>query len=131
MGLRSPRNFSLINRLIDKYSKRFFVKIEQLAIEKDHVHMLVRAKRRASYQSFFKVVAGQFAQIVTGTHTTPHEGERIWKYRPFSRVVKGYKNYLKAESYVKLNELEATGQRPYSKTRLRGLTEQEIEELWV
>ncbi len=128
-GLRQPRNFSLLNILLKKYSRKFAVRIEQFSIQADHVHLLVRGKR-AQLQSFFRVLAGQFAQVLTDTFTRKHEGVKVWKYRPFSRVVKGYKSYRVVRDYIQLNEREALG-RPYSKTRLRGLSLEQLQELWV
>lgn len=131
-GLRSPRHFALLKRLIEKYSKRFFIKIEQCSIQNDHIHLLIRARKRSCFQSFFKVLAGQFSQSVTGTQNKAYENKiRLWKYRPFSRVVKGYKAYVRVQNYVQLNELEVIRKRVYRKTRLAGLTEQEIAELWI
>ncbi|MEK6774032.1 MAG: transposase [Bdellovibrionota bacterium] len=61
-GLRSYRRYFLIQKIVDRYAQKFFVKIEQVSIQSDHVHFLVRATRRTDYQSFFRVVAGQIAQ---------------------------------------------------------------------
>ena len=130
-GLRHPRTQAIVRQVIQQYSKRFFVKIEQVSIQKDHIHLLVRAYRRSSYLSFFKVVAGQIAQRVTGTFDESYEGPRIWKARPFSRVVKGWKAYQIVRNYIQLNEAEARGVVPYRKQRLKGLTAEEISKLWT
>ena len=129
-GLRSPRAFSLINSLLKKYSYKFYVRVEQHSIQQDHIHILVRGGKRSQMQSFFRVVAGQFAQRLTDTFATKHEGPKIWKHRPFSRVIKGFKPYRIVRDYIQLNECEAMG-RPYSKSRLRGLTQEQLIELWV
>jgi REP element-mobilizing transposase RayT len=55
---------------------------------------------------------------------------KLWKYRPFSRVVKAWKDYLGLKSYVRLNEKEATKEIPYRKERLKGLSAQDWEILW-
>jgi REP element-mobilizing transposase RayT len=128
-GLRQPRTFALMNALLKKYSCRFHVKVEQFSIQTDHVHLLVRGQRRSCLQSFFRVLAGQFAQVLTDTFARKHEGVKVWKYRPFSRVVKGFKPYKIVRDYIQLNELEGLG-RPYSKDRLRGLSTEQLRELW-
>jgi putative transposase len=61
-GLRSYQRFFLIHSLLQKYSLKFFVKIEQVSIQGDHIHLLIRTTRRSNYQSFFRVIAGQIAQ---------------------------------------------------------------------
>ena len=61
-GFRSHRRYFLIQKIVDRYARKFFVKIEQISIQNDHVHFLIRASRRTQYQKFFKVVCGQIAQ---------------------------------------------------------------------
>ncbi|MBC7371198.1 MAG: hypothetical protein H7326_06520, partial [Bdellovibrionaceae bacterium] len=87
------------------------MKVEQLSIQHDHIHLLVRTGRRSQYQHFFRVVAGQIAQrfekeglfaagpAVTGTPNTPSNAlatsnkdngthaksnakPRLWQHRP-------------------------------------------------
>lgn len=129
-GLRSSRSFSLINLLLKKYAYKFYVKVEQFSIQHDHIHILIRGGRRAQLQSFLRVVAGQFSQRLTDTFNSRNEGPRIWKHRPFTRVVKGFRAYQIVRNYIQLNECEANG-RPYSKTRLRGMTAEQLRELWA
>ncbi len=129
-GLRHPRTFALMSALLKKYSRKFYVSVEQFSIQQDHVHLLVRGNRRSHLQSFFRVLAGQFAQTLTDTFSRKHDGVKIWKYRPFSRVIKGYRPYRIVRDYIQLNELEVLG-RPYSKSRLRGLSQEQLRELWA
>ncbi|WP_413574699.1 transposase [Bdellovibrio sp. HCB290] len=119
----------MLNSLLKKYSFKFFVKVEQFSIQHDHIHLLIRGGKRSNLQSFFKVLAGQFVQRLTDTFDKRHEGQKIWKYRPFTRVIKGYRPYLTVRNYIQLNECEMLG-RPYSKTRLRGLSKEQLRELW-
>jgi REP element-mobilizing transposase RayT len=143
--LRSAKGFALTNRIIKKYAAYFYVKIEQLSLQNDHIHALIRTSRRSQYQNFFRVVAGQIAQqferegmLVTQRVTDTHAGRSkdvtkaisLWKYRPFTRVVRGWKAYKIVISYIQLNEQEVTGKIPYRKERLRGLSSAEWELLW-
>jgi hypothetical protein len=64
--------------------------------------------------------------IIEGFARTP----KLWKYRPFTRVVRGYKAYKIVRDYIQLNEKEATGEVRYSKQRLRGLLADELSRLW-
>ena len=61
-GLRSYKRYFLIQKLIQVYAKRFFVKIEQISVQGDHVHLLIRITRRSLCQSFLRVLPGQIAQ---------------------------------------------------------------------
>ena len=102
-SLRSSLCFRLTQLIIKQYSRRFLVKIEQISIQNDHIHLLVRTTRRSRFHYFFRVVAGQIAQrfeqegllaVVTGTPKLGGEGStKLWKHRPFSRIVLGRRGY--------------------------------------
>ena len=182
-GFRTANRFRLIHHLIQKYRFKFFIKIEQISIQNDHIHFMIRTTRRSLYQHFFRVLAGQIAQrfekeglltvSVTNSETvsrgervtdTPKRGvrgkgralevserlqvnrngesaeeeldkvtkklQKLWKFRPFTRVVKGRKAHLTLRNYIQLNEKEALHEIPYRKERLRGLSLREWEILW-
>ena len=129
-GLRSAIGFQICQKTIKKYAKRFYVKIEQLAICGDHIHILVRLSKRSFGQYFFRVVAGQIAQEFKNIGLWVTDTQGIWKYRPFTRVVLGVRAFLIAKNYVRLNEQEAKGVIFYKKERLRGLTPEEWNLLW-
>ena len=184
-GLRTYRRYFLIQKVIDRYSRKFFVKIEQVSIQNDHIHFLLRSRRRTQYQNFFRVLSGQIAQqfqkqgllnislvskdqrsvtdnpkkagrvAVTDTpgfsaqanpasfiadvssKGEPANGSEsnklvcLWKHRPFTRVVRGWKAYRIARDYVQLNEQEVLGNIAYKRTLLRGLSAGQWEVLWA
>ncbi len=116
--------------LLGKYSKKFFVKVEQVSINADRIHLLLRGSKCTLIQHFLRVFAGQVAQTLTGTFRRKQDGPGIWRARPWTRVVRGYKPYVVLRNYIRLNLLEASGQRPYRKERLRGLSGAELYGLW-
>jgi hypothetical protein len=67
---------------------------------------------------------------VHASPSSPPARVSLWKYRPFTRVVRGYKAYKIVRDYIQLNEKEATGEIRYSKQRLRGLREEDLSRLW-
>lgn len=151
-GFRTPRRFALIHHILQRYQARFFIRVEQVSIQGDHLHLLIRTARRSNYQNFFRVLAGQIAQrfekdgllsaaAVTGTlGLTKKAGtleirrpklKKLWKYRPFSRVIKGWRAYQIVRNYIQLNEKEALGTLAYRKQRLRGLSSADWALLWA
>ena len=129
-GFRSPLGFHICNSVIKKYAKRFFVKIDQLSVNGDHIHLIVRLSKRSFGQYFFRVVAGQIAQQFKNNAFWVTDTPSPWKHRPFTRVIRGWKAYNTARNYVILNEKEARGLIPYRKERLKGLKPHEWELLW-
>lgn len=141
LSLRSIQTQRLVNSLILKYSKKFFIKIEQISIQNDHIHLLIRTSKRSLFHYFFRVVAGQMAQQlkkeglisktnVTDTQKNPLRKLKLWKYRPFTRIVKSYKAYKVVKDYIQLNIKEAQGLIKYQKMRLKGLSMSEWSILW-
>ncbi len=124
--------------------------------------------RRSHYQSFFRVLSGQIAQVFrmkgllnhsikvvsenTADRTTGADerrsvtdtlsnhdskeirskakGTKLWKYRPFTRVVKSWLGLKTLRNYIQLNEQEARGVINYKKERLRGISSGEWHILW-
>ncbi len=140
-SLRTHQNFLSITNLIQKYSRRFYIKVDQYSIQADHIHVLIQASKRSNYMKFFRVLSGQIAQQlknngrlrVTDTPTptqTPSPGTGLWIYRPFSQVVQGRRAHRVMQDYIQLNEQEALGRISYSKLRLKGLSRRDWEILW-
>lgn len=152
-GFRSPLAFAIITRLVKVFAKRFFIRIHQCSINHDHLHLVIRTSRRSLHHHFLRVTAGQIAQefqknglMLMKVTDTPGAGARgsretgkrrpgdnkvkLWKHRPFTRLVKGLRGFRIVMNYVRLNEKEARGEIPYRKERLRGLSSTEWELLW-
>lgn len=130
-SLRNPKNFKIVNEIFVKFSARFFIKIDQMSIQHNHIHVIVRASRRQNFHSFFRVISGQIAQRLKMVTDTPgvtktvgksNASKKLWLQRPFTRVVKAWKSLLILRKYVALNEMEVTGRIHYRKDRLRGVT---------
>ena len=150
-SLRFSEEYRLCLKLAERYARKFFVKVEQISVQNDHIHLLIRTSKRSQFQNFFRVLAGQIAQEftrenllahrkVTDTPNSPkasgarcRNGTSLWLSRPFSRIVRGWKAYQTARNYVGLNELEVRGMIPYRKERLRGLSavEWELLDHWL
>lgn len=120
-----------------RYAEKFYIKIEQITYQHDHIHLIVRSSRRSGFQNFFRVFAGQIAQSLKVTDTPEMSGNGasaakdedkkivLWAGRPFSRIIVGWLNHKTLKNYLVLNELEVTGTLKYQKQRLRGLSNEE------
>lgn len=142
-GFRTPGSFRLVHQLLERYARKFFVKVEKISVQGDHIHLIVRIARRSLFQGFLRVFPGQIAQqfqvrrFVIFRPVTDTPGgckitlpKKLWQLRPFTRVVRGRRAFATVMDYVQLNEKEALGKIPYRKSRLRGLTDDERRHLW-
>ena len=140
-SLRSLNGFKLIHLILKKYAHHFHVRVEQVSIQHDHIHFLIRTTHRFSSQNFFRVLSGQIAQCfqkygltvskqITNVTDTLKSQKKFWVHRPFTRVVIGFKAYKIVSNYIQLNEKEVTGVIKYYSLRLRGLSERDWVKLW-
>jgi REP element-mobilizing transposase RayT len=62
------RHRPLIKRIIQKFKKRFDIKVYEFAIVSNHIHILAKGRSRSDLQNFFRVVAGHTAQEILRLH---------------------------------------------------------------
>lgn len=123
-----------IERIITRFAKKFGVRIYRMAINSNHLHLLLRITNRRLYRSFIKAISGQIASHVMGQRSflvfvrsqkelkagdgsnrlkegrsLKKKGTGFWEFRPFSRVVHWGRDFKKCVQYLKQNILEAFG----------------------
>ncbi len=134
-----------VHRILNHFAKKFGVRIYQMSINGNHIHLLLRITSRKLYRAFIKAVAGKIAsQVMGGRSFSDYFQEKIstsfaasergdgpggedktlgfWQFRPFSRVVNWGNDYKGCLNYLKQNTLEAIGfvkyvarKNPYAK----------------
>ncbi len=113
-----------ISHLSLKFAKRYGVKICSFANVGSHLHFHLKLSNRFTYAAFIRALTGAIAMLVTGkTRWSTEEGKekkKFWDHRPFTRIVKGFKDFLNVEHYVELNVLEGMG---YTKPEARFILE--------
>ena len=101
-----------VRSVIDKFAGRFGVKVISVANVGNHLHLLIRLTNRFTYKAFVRSVTGALAMLITGRRKGCglKEGEKkFWDYRPFTRVVIGYRALLTTHDYLMINQLEGQG----------------------
>lgn len=133
-GSRSlVRHRPLIEKVIAKAKKRFSIRVYEVAVVSNHIHVMVKGHSRRDLQNFFRVVAGHIAQELlrqfpilpservrpggaSGASSALKSRERenkFWQTRIYSRIVSWGREYLNVKKYVVQNALEALGLIPY------------------
>jgi len=105
-----------------RLARTFDVRIYRYANAGNHVHVLARARSRPAFRSFLRAFAGVTARIVTGARRGKPI-DKFWDRLAYSRVVWWGRDYRSVAAYVRQNEDEALGRRPYTPRRgaaLRG-----------
>ena len=121
-SLLAPAHARYLKTLIPSLASRWGVTVYQWANSGNHLHFLIRAKTRAGFQNFLRVLSGKVAQKVTGSQRGRPLEKRFWGLLAYSRVVEWGRAFLTAKRYVLQNELEALGLVPYTSTCAVGLS---------
>ncbi len=121
------RNSSLVNFIINRSAKHFRIKIYQRAVCSNHIHLLVKGKKRIDLQNFFRVLAGHSAQEILRKYplekskvkkagNAPRKYiRRFWELILYSRVVALGLDFKTVKNYIIQNTMEALGLISYQK----------------
>lgn len=126
------RHRPLIEKVIAKAKKRFAIRVYEMAVVSNHIHIMIKGHSRQNIQNFFRVVAGHIAQELLrqfpvlpaerikrdGASETREKENKFWQTRIYSRIVGWGREYLNVKKYIFKNALEALGLIPY-KTRAK------------
>ena len=105
-----PKNSRLIRHLVATLPTQYGVRVYELSINGNHLHLLTRAMSRKGFKSFLRVLAGMIAMKLTGAKKGNGLLKRFWASRPWSRIVAGWgRAFTIVRSYVLQNQREAHG----------------------
>ena len=117
-SLRAIHNKGKVEELIWRYAKRFHIKIYKFAINFNHIHFVLKAKRRDDLQNFLRTTAGLIACLILKAKKGVKKG-KFWNLLAFSRIIEWGKAFQIVMSYVLQNELEACVEIPYKPRRVK------------
>jgi REP element-mobilizing transposase RayT len=121
------KNKKAIAKILEKFSRRFGVRILSTANVGNHIHLQIQLTSRYTYRPFIRAVTAAIAMAVTGRNRwtsgqknadpskrsagQKDDGRKIkfWDYRPFTRVVIGFKALLGLKDYIRINQFEGAG----------------------
>jgi hypothetical protein len=86
-------------------ARRFDIRVYDFANVGTHLHLLVRARRRETFQSFLRSFAGIVARRVTGARRGRPSGP-FFNGLAWSRVVAWGRDYFGVRHYVFRNQIE-------------------------
>ncbi len=89
---------------IHEKAKHFGLKAYGVAVNSDHIHLLLRLVRREFYNAFVRALCGVLAR---------RYGKDLWKLIPFSRVANWGKDFKQMLAYCRKNREEAAGIRAH------------------
>lgn len=106
---RSQRS---ITRLLNGVAARYGVKIKDVAINKDHIHILFYTNRRPAQIRFLRLFAAEMGRKYTRIRRKAgmNQPPPLWVVCPFTRLVAwGKKSLQRVLAYLEKNRDEAIG----------------------
>lgn len=83
---------------------KFKIKAYSLAVNRDHIHFVLKFPGRESYKAFLRAFTGLLARQL---------GKGLWVLLPFTRVLAWGKDFRSVLAYLRKNREEAAGLIPY------------------
>jgi hypothetical protein len=137
-SFKKKNNESRIETIITRFAIKYGIHIYSLANVGNHLHLHIRIGNRYTYRPFIRAITSAIATAVTGTNRwntmrqqflrkqtnglggrgvqdhhsqqQPHKKcIRFWDYRPFTRIVEGFRAFLNLRDYIQVNRLEGFG----------------------
>ncbi|MBY0386206.1 hypothetical protein K2X05_13695 [bacterium] len=111
LSFKKPKNSKKILFYVAKFSRKCGVQIISLANVGNHLHFHIKLSKISIYKPFIKALTGAIALSVSGRSRwqTDKSKLKFWDYRPFTRVVYGFKAFLNLKNYIEVNQLEGLG----------------------
>ena len=111
-----------IREIIAKFSGKYGAKVLSLANVGNHLHFQLKLNRHHLWNPFIRAVTAAIAMAVTGAsrwntqwrkqwskQRNSENKVKFWDYRPFTRVVRSWRGYLKLKDYIRINQWEGAG----------------------
>jgi putative transposase len=115
-SFKVAKNQKLIREILAKFSLKYGVRIISLANVGTHLHLHIKIAKRAGYLRFIRAITAAIAMGVSGRNRwTSGSGsggetkEKFWDYRPFTRIIEGFRALLQVRDYIQINQLEGLG----------------------
>jgi putative transposase len=112
-----------VANLFRKFGIKYGVKLQSVAYAGNHIHCQIRLSSRHAYKPFIRALTSAIAMAITSCNRWTKKTKdklKFWDYRPFTRVVKGYRALLTLKDYLQINRLEGYG---YNRSQARFLIE--------
>jgi REP element-mobilizing transposase RayT len=100
------RNFHKIQRILDKFSRKYRVKIHRRANVGNHLHLHVELADLASYNPFIRAITAAIAMAVTKSSRWKKGRGKFWDLRPFTHLVATKLGFQRVNRYIKINQYE-------------------------
>jgi hypothetical protein len=98
-----------IREIVDRFSEKYGVKVLSLANVGNHLHFHIKLSNRHVYRAFIRAVTAAITMAITGASRLKPLKQKFWDYRPYTRIIESFKDFLNVSDYIEINVLEGIG----------------------
>lgn len=104
-------NRGRIEDALTRLKRKYGIRVDRFANVGNHLHLVVRFKRREDFRSFLREFSGRISQLITRARKGSGLNARFWDELAYTRVLEWGRDYQRAKAYVVRNVLEALSGR--------------------
>ncbi len=108
LSMLARKNARKIDAIKARTAQATGVRVYAFANSGNHLHLLIRGRRREDLQNFLRIFGALVARAITGARKGAATG-KFWSHLVYTRVVEWGRAFKTAKLYVIQNELEALG----------------------
>lgn len=112
-SLTLPRTRNWLKGYVPALASRMRIQLYRWSINSSHLHIVLRAHDRKSFQSFLRTVASRTARFVLNAEKGRGKKIRFWAKRPYSRLLTWGRELSNVIRYIGRNIQEAAGDMRY------------------
>lgn len=129
LSLLEPRARQWLESYVPTLAQRLQIALYHWSINSNHLHFVLKAQERKSFQSFLRTVANRTARFVLDAEKGRGKQLRFWANRPYSRLLTWGRELKNVLRYVERNVKEAMGEMRYTSRQDKSRMQQTNQEL--
>jgi len=113
---KAKRNLSFVNhkssleKIIAQVCKVHHIKLYEMAINFDHIHLVIRLPNVSAYAGWIKALTSLIVQTIA--RRAKQAIKNFFTLRPYSRIITWGRQFKRVLEYQILNQMEIFGLRP-------------------
>jgi REP element-mobilizing transposase RayT len=106
LALFAPGNHA-VEKILYIYAHKFGIEIGRIAMNWNHVHIYFKIPSRKAYNAFIRTVTAALTRFLS--KKLGFKLKNIFDLRPYTRILKTWKEFLELQNYFDENDQEARG----------------------
>ena len=118
-----------IRRIVAKFTHKYKIEVESLAVVGNHVHFHLWLSNRKLYKAFIRAITSAIAMAITGVSRwnkkalEPSKYDEVqrksfWDHRPYTKIIYSFRQFLKLSDYLEINKIEGLGYSKQAATKI-------------